>query len=278
VKLFSHRKGIKSLKKALQVDSIDTHLRNRLWNAVDLAYWIYVKEYNSLNKHEKRNIEDLLKKIWGEHFRFPLDTLPNNKSKQIRTVRRKFLEGYSWNEVYDFIEFIVKVFPDETRNNEFIKKCNVIMRTESSAYRFVGKEIIQITSEVEISEIEEVLTTPLKPVREHLKKALELLSNKKSPDYSNSIKESISAVETVCNLISGEKIALGQCLNKIQTKYKKHSELIDAFNHLYRYASSENGNRLDALKESDIDYDISKFMLVSCSAFINYLISKELTI
>jgi len=94
-----------------------------------------------------------------------------------------------------------------------MKNCNDVLESEMSAYRFVGKYITQITSKEEISEIEEALRTPLKPVRIHLEKSLELLSDRKSPDYRNSIKESISAVEAVCKIITGDKKAtLGKCL------------------------------------------------------------------
>jgi len=69
-----------------------------------------------------------------------------------------------------------------------MKACNSVLESEVSAYRFVGGKIIQMTSEEEISEIEEALGKPLKSVRTHLKRALDLLSDKKAPDYRNSLK------------------------------------------------------------------------------------------
>jgi len=64
--------------------------------------------------------------------------------------------------------------------------CNSILE-EVSGYHFVEGKITQITSEEEISEIEEALEIPLKPVRTHLENALKLFSDRKSPDYRNSI-------------------------------------------------------------------------------------------
>jgi hypothetical protein len=137
-------------------------------------------------------------------------------------------------EVYDFIEFIANNYPNENTNNEFTKACNSVLEAELSAYRFVGNQIIQITSEEEISEIEEALETPLKPVKAHLKKSLELLSDRKSPDYRNSIKESASAVEAICRLITKDKkTTLGQALKEVETKVGLHGALKNAFSNLY---------------------------------------------
>ena len=39
MKLFSQRIGLKSVKKAIQKESIDNDLKNGLWNAITLIYW-----------------------------------------------------------------------------------------------------------------------------------------------------------------------------------------------------------------------------------------------
>ena len=44
---------------------------------------------------------------------------------------------------------------------------------------------------------------------------------------------------------------------------------------LYGYASDKGGIRhAEGLFESDVTFEEAKFMLVSCSAFINYLIAE----
>jgi len=108
-----------------------------------------------------------------------------------------------------------------------------------------------------------------------LERALDLLSDKKSPDYRNSIKESISAVESICELVTDKKTTLGQCLGEIETKIGPiHGALRRAFESLYGYTSSADGIRHALLDEPRLSFEDVKFMLVSCSAFINYLISK----
>ena len=271
MKLFSHRKGLKKVRTEIQVDSIDEALRNRLWNVLDFYYW---KDAGLYTDRMTTNIQSFLNKLWHSYFKRPVDTLHWRWSTNYEIVREYYFKC-EWYEVYDFIEFTANNYTIELINKRFMKTCNDVLESESSAYRFVGNQFTQITSEEEISEIEEALETPLKPVKAHLEKSLELLSDRKSPDYRNSIKESISAVEAICRLITrNKKATLGQALKEVKTKVGLHGALEKAFSHLYGYSSSAEGIRHALLDEPKLSFEDAKFMLVSCSAFINYLISK----
>ena len=275
--LFSQRKGIKPVKSVMQVDSMDSDLRNGLWDALTIYYWDKVKDdWISYLKNEK--INTLFKRLWHNYFKKPIDTLKDYWPDIYKETREYFF-NFNWYGVYDFVEFIANNFSDEYNkvNPKFMDFCNSVLECELSAYRFVGGKITQITSKEEVSEIEEALETskPLKAVNTHLKRALDLLADRKSPDYRNSIKESISAVEAICNLITKEKKAtLGQALKKIENKVSLHPALKNAFSSLYGYTSDTEGIRHALLNEPNLSLEDAKFMLVSCSAFINYLINK----
>ena len=159
---------------------------------------------------------------------------------------------------------------------KFVELCNFVLERESSAYRFVDHRIAQITGEEEIAQIEQAINGVLKPVSQHMERALTLLSDRKSPDYRNSIKESISAVEAICGVIAGRRNAtLGQALDKVEKKVKLHPALKEAFDKLYGYTSSGDGIRHALLQQTDLGFADAKFMLVACSAFVNYLTSKS---
>jgi len=145
-----------------------------------------------------------------------------------------------------------------------------------SAYRFVGKFITPIISETEIKEIEKALKSPIEPVRIHLEEALKLMSDRKDPKYRNSIKESISAVEAMCKVIANdEKATLGQALDVIGERIEIHPALRRAFSNLYGWTSSADGIRHALLDEEvAVGFEDAKFMLVACSAFVNYLLEK----
>jgi hypothetical protein len=242
-------------------------LRNSLWNALVLFYFG--------NVNIKRN---LLALLWVFYFKKPID-LYKSRFTLVFEETKKYFFSCEWYEVYDLIEFIANNYPDNQVNLNFMQFCNSILERESSAYRFVSGIIAPITSEIEIAQIEESLekTKSLKGVHAHLKRALELLSDRKNPDYRNSIKESISAVESICKLITGEdKATLGKALGKIEKegKIKIHPALKKAFENLYGYTSDAEGIRHGLLDEPNLDFEDAKFMLVSCSAFVNFLIGK----
>jgi len=254
---------------------MDSALRNRLWNLLVAYYW-GKESYLALAKPSRKML-GLLWKLWNNFFKLPIDSIPTYWW-QIHDKIREIYSSLEWYEVYDFIEFIANNYPDPKINEEFIEECNKVLEEELSGYRFVGRKITPITAEEEISEIEQALKSPIDSIRIHVETALKLMSDRKSPDYRNSIKESISAVEALCKIIAkDEKATLGKALDIIESKIGLHKALKRAFDSLYGYTSTAEGIRHALLDEKvNLTFEDAKFMLVSCSAFINYLISKAI--
>jgi hypothetical protein len=128
---------------------------------------------------------------------------------------------------------------------------------------------------MELQSIDEALniTGNWKSVNIHLKAALDNMSDRENPNFRNSIKESVSAVEALCKIIiNDDKATLGEALEKIEKNYKLHGALKKSYSALYGYTSDSGGIR-HALTEGDtvVGFDEAKYMLVSCSAFINFL-------
>lgn len=195
----------------------------------------------------------------------------------VQDILRNWFFKAEWYEVYDLLEFL-SLIDSNGLNISFDENCNRALKKELSAFRVIKGKIVQITSEEEIIEIEQAIndTNPWKSVNTHLVTALELLADRKKPNYRNSIKESISAVEAICKIITGnESATLGESLTVIEKKHALHGALKKAFSSLYGFTSDSSGIR-HALLENDVavGFEEAKFMLVSCSAFINFLKSK----
>ncbi|RYJ40202.1 hypothetical protein NU08_0958 [Flavobacterium anhuiense] len=272
---FSERLGYKAVKDQIQIESIDNDLRNLLWS-------VYLESFIKKTENWERqpHLSKFIRHLWINFFKLPIDSLPSYESGLvqtafiIKTLRDFFFDPkHEWFETYDLLEFTA-----DFASKEFLETTNIALEREKSAYRFIDKTIVQITSNEEVLEIEEALykTDKFKSVNTHLSTALSLLSDRKSPDYRNSIKESISAVESICKIFtSNDKSTLGEALNKLEKENNLHSALKKSFSSLYGYTSDEGGIR-HALTENgrEIDFHEAKFLLVTCSAFINYLISK----
>jgi len=146
-----------------------------------------------------------------------------------------------------------------------------------SAYRFINGLITRITEEHEVAEIEQALESSNGPVHKHIRRSLELLSDRKAPDYRNSIKEAISAVESLVILtLKAEKGTLGQLIKKLENEIGLHPALRTAFSNLYGYTSDQAGIRHALTEAEKVDFNDAKFMLVVCSAFINFVEGKIL--
>ncbi len=80
----------------------------------------------------------------------------------------------------------------------------------------------------------------------------------------------------MCKIITGdEKATLSTALRRLEgSGIRIHSGLRQSFDKLYVYTGDAHGIGHALLDESTLDFDDAKFMLVSCSAFVNYLVAK----
>jgi hypothetical protein len=209
----------------------------------------------------------------------------------VDSVLRK--NEYVWYDKLNVIEFVLRYLehiveksliqlPEIDQIKEkFVKALNFEFERLNYGYRVVGTEVIEITSDAEIETINKAVEDSKDNVKEHLKKAIAHYAERPNPDVRNSIKESISAVETVCRELTGES-TLGTALKKLESKGVKVQNLLrTAFTQLYAYTNNPDTGIRHALMDDTGDYVPTAaeayYMLVSCSAFINYLRMKVAT-
>jgi hypothetical protein len=280
--LFSQKIGKTPIKTQLQVDGMDQDLRVGLWNLFNLYFIRPMAERGVGISGELRPGSEycpFLWRLWGHFFKWPLDTLSPDFTKFYDEIRTWYTKA-EWYQVYDFIQFVADDGILGDKGEEFFRKhANEVLEREVSGFRFVGTQLTQITDKEELQTIEEAIAnrqkTPLSAMKEHLATALAKLSDRKQPDYRNSIKESISAVESLCRVIFGKKCEFGQAIKVVKEKVGLHPALEKAFSSLYGYTSDAGGIR-HALYEGSAtcDFEDAKYMLVTCSAFVNYLVAK----
>jgi hypothetical protein len=142
----------------------------------------------------------------------------------------------------------------------------------------VNNQIVAVTSETEIAEIKKAATpkTGFEGIAQHIDAALSLFGKKPDPDYRNSVKESISAVEAAVNLLTGKSGGIDDALRVLEKNGTLHPAFKLALSKLYGYTSDKDGVR-HALLEPGVTVTAAeaKFMLVACSAFANFLIDSS---
>ncbi len=262
---FSERYGYSV--KPIQINNMSKELRNRIWNVYTSEIYIDKEEIDTNCLEEIMDQVGLVRETINNKF-----DLENN----LREFRIWFIQA-EWYKIYDFIEIYLSYLSTRTRKDAR-KNFNDVLSWENSGYRVIGEKVVPITNPNEMSCIEHAQRTKYSSVDTHFKKATELFSKRPIPDYENSIKESISAVEAICSIITGEKgkcATLGQTISKLEGKgVHIHPSMIKAYSALYGYTNDEKGIRHGGIDFANAPAEDAKYMLVSCSAFVNYLMEK----
>lgn len=263
---FSIRNGI--LTEKLNIKGDNVAVKNRLWT---LFYQLAFQPYDLLG-FELTDIEKTMIEM-GIHYEFPYDK--KAKMKNVEILKKYIVDGACWWRIYELIEVYVARILDFSKKTGFVSEINRILEEENSGYRMSAEIFIPITNDIELTEVEKTMFSSFEAVEKHMKKSLNLYSDRLHPDYENSIKESISAVESMCCIITGEtgkSATLGATLKKLEKHgIYIHEAMKSAFEKLYGYTSDENGIRHGGIDFKGASSDDARYMLVSCSAFINYL-------
>lgn len=262
---FSDRLGITNPKSILQTESIDGDLRNGLWQACIESYFHYY-DYDT-------PYMDIMGRVFVDFFKLPTDKIPNHQHDGITYIRSWFFKAQWW-EVYNFVEFLFGL----PQSGRFIGRASFFLEREKAGYRILNSRLVPITDPVEIAAVATASAVSGKflGAQQHLRAAVSLFSKKPEADYRNSIKEAISAVEAVARVVTeNPKATLGEALKKIDEKMTIHPALREAMNRLYGYTSDEGGIRHAMLEQSNIDEAEAKFMIVTCSAFVNFCVQRS---
>lgn len=272
--LFSERYGYTKPSDIIIRERITPEIQNAICNCFDRS-----ELFNQFGDFTRISLE---KFVWTNFF----NERESEFSKNTHHIKSYIINKNEWYKKLDLIEFSIKhlfhmkekqldTFFDIKDINKLINDLNSEFRRLNFAYRIINKAIVEITSEEEIVAIEKALSDSQNNIRVHLNNALELYAKKPIGDYRNSIKESISAVEAASRNITGENVLN---FKKMEEKGVLISPVLrQAFEKLYGYTNDKSTGIRHALMDDTNapEAEETLFMLISCSAFINYLNKKK---
>ena len=270
---YSDRNKFVVYNEVAQYQYLNERTRNKLY-----MKWVKYLELSSRrfsSDYNLKNSNRFIEYIYLELFSLTIDDIPTSFNGaviyKIKHTIKDFILEADFNQVFDFLEGTNNFFKSYSLT-DVEKDTNILFETEQVGHRFLDGKIIDITDKAEVEEIQECLDNDDK-VSKHINQAIILLYNREHPDYANSIKESITAVEAACNiLLETEKCTLGAALKKLEDKgIVIHPALKQAFDKLYGYTSDAGGIRHSGDLGTNATREEAKFMLVACSAFCNYL-------
>jgi hypothetical protein len=268
---FSQRYGYTTVPEALKPESMPEVLRVALWNALHRALW-GVPGFMWRKANGRMigvgAIGRFAKDFWTR-ARVRIDTIPSVPEDILASLQNAFFSG-KWFEVYDFLEAVLAISPSPNLEAEISRA----LEEEKAAYRLVQWRFVQITEPAEVEALTPAMGArdTFAPASEHLKRAVDLYADRAAPDYRNSIKESISAVEAAAKVVSNKPNAtLGDALTALERDGKLHKALKTAFSALYGYTSQADGIRHALMDEPNLTAADAKFFMLACASFVNYL-------
>lgn len=283
---FSERIGL-ALQRDVQLNSMNTELRTCLLNAL-ITYFDNLTFTDNVGL-----LNTICQNMWTHFLKFNINEIKTmlddfdeiDQSKFIDLLYKQYKNELvlPWYRVYELFEFVGNESSDNKKAGKyFAAKINEALVLSRSGYRYIINVFIPISNANELSEIATASTYKLHSlelVSTHMCQAVTHYSDKQKPDYRNSIKESISAVESLCKLIAKDNTTtLAPALEKTTKELNLNPHLREAFKNFYKYTSDAAGIR-HGLKDTDKDTDQpnqedARFFLVTCSAFVNLVIEK----
>lgn len=271
--LFSERYGYVKPSEVLIREEITIEIQNAICSCIDRLSTNLA--YDTENK--------IARYVWTSYL----------KQRELNFKNPSFITNYiessktPWYNKLDMIEaileslyknldFDVNYWLSKNIVDDFVNDLNTEWKKNNFAYRIINNTIAEISSEDEVKAINQALEENTDNIRAHISQALHLCSDRENPDYRNSIKESISAVEYFCRKETGEK-TLGKALNKWEKQGVDIPIFLnEAFQKLYTYTNQpDTGIRHALMEDKAVPTQADAiFMLVTCSAFVNYLRKK----
>lgn len=275
---FSDRNKIDKIPEEIQLESLNLRTRTGIFN---LWSEIYCEVMYKLGLTMKKR-DDIVREIVQKLYNLPAPAWKSMNEEVVLEFIEKTIVSDSYNKIFDMLEFTIALFhrlhySSSYRNNNYYIQINRLFEREFVGYRFIGTKISPISDSIEVASLQESYNSPYELVKEHIVKANIFLSNREKPDYPNSVKESVSALEALAQIITGttgSEATLGKMLKKLEEEKIISSAMKSAFSTLYGFASESKGVRHSSVNGETVSFEEAKYIMVISTAFINFVHSK----
>jgi len=276
VETFSQRTGLVPKRQELQLHDMDARLRSALWNVLCRAGIHDADAWAS-------EIVDL---IWSLNMGRPLDEAPERQWRA-GWIKQRFTEG-AWYEVYDALEAAVETArrpwsQAPVSYNDLCRAFNQMLRIEGSAYGVIDGKVTPIVDPIQLEAADGALARTnqlgLEAPHAHLRKANAFLAQRPDPDCANAIKEALTAVESLCSTLTGERHrGLKPGLDELRQRgVALHGALKKGLENLYGWASDDPGIRHGGPAAPSVELAEARLAVVVCSSVVTFVVEKART-
>jgi hypothetical protein len=271
---FLQAEGLEPLPQQLKRGEVSQKFRSKLL----LIMHRYLTATSSGNLYNYKDAERPFEDEWVNRRHNPVDEFgEGNRFDRLviyHDIKELILKEND-EKLLDFVQFIMRSAFTDSRVKKIVgnlfSECHM-------AYRVFGNPptLIPVSSKEDANTILQSLKTlseaNQKGASAHLKNAAVHLN---AGDFSDSVRESINAVESTVRKVTGkDKATLTDALILIENATHLHKSLKSAFGKLYGYTSDEKGIRHASINGDEmVDEHLALFMFSTCASFCAYLVN-----
>ena len=264
---FSQRIGARPPPRS-GLEEASPELRTALWNV------LHKPTFPNEDEHRERALAHA-RALWN-HLGWRTDQVPQLPHQMRESLATEWF-SCRWHEFFDLIEFSARTLATSVApvRQQWFEMLNRILESKGCAYRFVAERLVPLTNSTEATEVVRGAESAIPDVSVHIREAAKLLPPNAGANPRNSIRESIAAVAAALRHHNGNPAAsLSEGLAVFEGKHGPfHPSLRQGLAMLYAYTTDEPGVCHALIEESGgVTGDDARFMLVTCSAFTNYLV------
>lgn len=270
---FGERVGV-TTPRVVQLNELDRRTKVALSNFLDRFGEALDRDSPYENPYTVRG--RIARRLLADEFHRRLRELPATDLPCWREMLDVF-DRSPWYEILGAVEAFASIVSSEDQRRVIRDSCNTLLERHSVGYRFAGDLLVPLTTEVELDAVAAAVQASADRsagVHQHLTAAMTLLRSAE-PDYRNSIKESVSAVEAAARLVADDStLVLGRALVELERRgVLRHPAFRSGWSSLFAWAGDAGGIRHGAPEPAEVGLPEALCMLASSSAFVSYLLS-----
>ncbi|WDA11659.1 hypothetical protein [Paracoccus marcusii] len=271
---FEQAEGEHPLPRQLRPKELTAELRSLVWATL----------YETIGKHDVGHVYPDLRimdpwhSIMRRHHVFrlhlPSDEYDPSFDKNMTILKRIIFQG-DYLKFFGFLEWLLRL---DIGHADMSQRIDHALIYAKAAYRVVDNDTIApYASEQEAVALEAALhdirQAGFSGASQHLRAAASLATGGK---WSDSIRESVHAVEASARMLAPGTRELGPALSALERNEVVHAALKKGFGAIYGFSSDEQGIRHPLVDDPKArpGEEEAMFMLGACAAFISYLINK----
>lgn len=268
---FSQRNGYSAIPPQLKLEEVSDEHRKLIDYHITEEIGRFTSYVDCFESEWKHVAKELCVRFLG----LSIGDFRDDPDKLTKLLRNIILRA-EFFILFDLVEFLCQ---QHNCSDTLKRDLSGSFEESRSAYRMIDLRTIVAVGNEELAKtylgaLEKTAAHEADGARTHLINAGKLITDRK---FSDSVRESITAVEAAAKKLDPKSSTLGAALKTLSKRYSWNDQLKIAIEKLYAYTNVEKGIRhaLGSDGKANVDEADALFMLGACASLVTYLLLQD---